>query len=62
LILGSLKKAAGASLAAFLLRRVDGFPVHAVMVGRKIIRRENAGDNNRRVVGRAVHPIAWAAT
>jgi len=28
------------------------FPVHAVTVDRKIIRRENGGDNNRRVDGR----------
>jgi len=35
---------------------VDGFAVHAVMVGSQIIRREIGTDNHHRVDGRAVHP------
>jgi len=40
--------------------RVDGFPVHAVMVGSEIIRPEIGAGNNHRVEGRAFHPtVTW---
>lgn len=39
-----------------LTRRVDGYAVHAVMVGRQIIRCEIGTDNDHRVDGESVHP------
>ena len=41
-----------------MVRRVDGFAVHAVMVGGKIIPHESGAATDHRADGGAVHPTA----
>jgi len=40
---------------------VDGFAIHAVMVGRQIIRHDIGGGSNHRAGGEAANPTVVAA-